>query len=249
MKKMPTAQRLIVAADYKPSGGQGSQWVWDQIMHLAGQLEDAGVCIKVNSALRLCGYTLIDELHKLGLNVFADLKLNDIPETMAVDGAFLGFYKPEIVTAMCSSGVASLRALKTALPTTEVLGVTVLTSLTEGDSDRMFRSSISGALLRFASVAAEAGLDGLIAAPSDAVRLRSHFEDRFTINTPAIRPAWFVVEGDDQNKSRVMTPKGAIMAGADRIVVGRPITQAKDPMDAVKRTLDEIEVALNELAK
>lgn len=236
---LPPRQRLIVAAD--PPRHLDGDDAYDWTMRLAGQLAGTGVIIKVNTVLRDNGYRLIHELNGLGLLVFADLKLNDIPNTMANDGRRLHRHKPYIVTAMCSAGVAGLSALKRELPDTEVLGVTTLTSLKEEDTQAMFGCSIQTNTLRMASQAALAHIDGLISAPTDLAMLRESFgEDRFSLNTPGVRPAWAQVRGDDQNAKRTMTPAEAIRAGADRIVVGRPITQAEDRHEAVQRTLDEI---------
>ncbi|MBU1895557.1 orotidine 5'-phosphate decarboxylase, partial [Patescibacteria group bacterium] len=86
-----------------------------------------------------------------------------------------------------------------------------------------------------------------ILSPKELEIVNHRFELLLSLNTPGIRPEWSLVENDDQ--SRVMTPKKAILAGADRLVIGRPITKAKDPLEAVKRTLDEIQEAVEELKK
>lgn len=246
MKELQVAERLIVAADFKldPKYGDGRATVHERVRLLANKLRGTGVIIKVNSALRALGYGLIDELNDRGLKVFADLKLNDIPETLSTDGQLLNEAKPYILTVMCSSGVKAAKALKAELADTEVLGVTVLTSFTEDDAQAMFSCSTEEAAMNFGVIAVDAGLNGLISAPKELEFLRRSFETVFTFNTPAIRPEWSMVKGDDQNPDRVMTPAKAIKAGADRIVVGRPITQADDPYAAVMRTLEEIAQAL-----
>jgi orotidine-5'-phosphate decarboxylase len=233
-------ERLIVAADFIPQNGEGRSWVRKQVLDLADKLADTGVVIKVNSALRACGYDLIDELHARELKVFADLKLFDIKETLTTDGAYLQEASPYLLTTVCSVGIEGMRALKAALPNTQVLGVTVLTNLSDDDTDRMFSCTVSEGVLRFARLAEDANIAGLISSPQEAAMLREEFGTFFSINTPAIRPAWSVVAGDDQNPARVMTPAKAITAGADRIVIGRPITKASDPREAVLRTLEEI---------
>ena len=241
MQKILTpAERLIVAADFRPVAPDGRVWVRDQVLALADSLKGTGVYLKVNSALRACGYDLIDEIHARGLKVFADLKLNDIGETLTTDGVLLREAKPELLTAMCSAGFVALRALKAELPDTEVLGVTVLTTLKDVDTQAMFTCSTEEAVMRFAQVAAGAQLDGLISSAQEAAMLRAQFEMAFSLNTPAIRPMWAIVPGDDQNPDRIMTPAKAIRAGADRIVVGRPIVNAPNPYDAVMRTIEEI---------
>ena len=256
-KTLTPAERLIVAADFKPpaeeqwieDGPYSNQsticrskqnWIKKQVFALADSLRGTGVYLKVNSALRACGYGLIDEIHSRGLRVFADLKLFDISETLSTDGVLLREFKPELLTTVCVAGVTAMQALKSELPDTEVLGVTVLTSLKEADTQAMFTCSTEEAVMRFAQVAADAKIDGLISSPKEAEVLRAKFGMVLTLNTPAIRPVWAIVPGDDQNPDRIMTPAKAIKAGADRIVVGRPIVKAEKPYDAVMRTIDEI---------
>ncbi len=234
------AGRLIVAADFKPNGTNGRIGVRKEIVGFAKKIKGTGVYLKFNSALRAIGYDLIDEIKSYGLNAFADLKLIDIKETLSTDGALLRETKPDILTVMCVAGVDAMRALKQELPDTEILGVTVLTSLNENDTKEMFCATVEAAAMKFALLAETAGLDGFICAPTDIGLIRSVVKQPMTFNTPAIRPLWSVVANDDQNKKRIMTPSEAIKAGADRIVVGRPIIQAENPYDAVMRTIDEI---------
>jgi orotidine-5'-phosphate decarboxylase len=98
--------------------------------------------------------------------------------------------------------------------------------------------------MRFAKIAADAKLDGLISSAKAAEMLRAEFNIALSLNTPAIRPTWAIVPGDDQNPDLIMTPAMAIKAGADRIVVGRPIVKAEKPYDAVMRTIEEIALAM-----
>jgi len=248
-KTLTPAERLIVAADFKPDLEQQKkgflrEWVWDQVESLADSLKGTGVYLKVNSALRACGYELINAIHERGLRVLADLKLIDIGETLSTDGVLLREAKPELLTTMCVAGLTAMQALKAELPDTEVLGVTVLTSLKDADTQAMFTCSTEEAVMRFAQVAADAKIDGLISSPKEAEVLRAKFGLVLSLNTPAIRPTWAIVPGDDQNPDRIMTPAKAIKAGADRIVVGRPIVKAEKPYDAVMRTIEEIASAM-----
>lgn len=240
--------RLIVAADYDPRKVGGQRGVFEALNKLATQLKGTGVIIKVNSALRADGYNLILGLHKLGLRVFADLKLCDIPETMETDAALLAEYHPEFVTVMCCAGIDGMSRVQKVLGSeTRVLGVTVLTSLGEEECQAIFTCSTKAGVLRFARMAQLAGLPDLILSAQEAEMVRQHKELVLSLNTPGIRPAWTLVANDDQ--TRIMTPGNAIKAGANRIVIGRPVTQAKDPVDAVNRTLDEIQQGLAERAK
>lgn len=246
MKKTLTpAGRLIVAADFKPVAHNGKDWVKAQVLKLADNLKGTGVYLKVNSALRACGYDLIGEIQSRGLQVFADLKLFDIGETLSTDGVLLREAKPEILTTVCSAGALAMKALKTELPDTEVLGVTVLTSLAEQEVFAIHGlDKISDVAYNLALIGLSAGIDGFVSSAAEAVMLRDLVGDTMTINTPGIRPAWANVVGDDQNQKRVKTPGDAIKVGADRIVVGRPILLADNPYDAVMRTIDEIASAV-----
>ncbi|MBP9749479.1 MAG: orotidine-5'-phosphate decarboxylase [Candidatus Pacebacteria bacterium] len=244
MQKILTpAERLIVAADFKPTAPNGKAWVKAQVLALADSLKGTGVYLKVNSALRACGYDLIGEIQSRGLRVFADLKLFDIGETLSTDGVLLKEAKPELLTTVCVAGATAMQALKAELPGTEVLGVTVLTSLKDVDTQAMFTCSTVEAVMRLAQVAADAKIDGLISSPKEAEVLRAKFGIVLSLNTPAIRPTWAIIPGDDQNPERIMTPSKAMKAGADRIVIGRPIVKAENPYDAVMRTIDEIAAA------
>lgn len=250
MKILIPPERLIVALDFDPpeKNFHPRQWVRSQVRTLVGKLRGTGVYVKLNSALRQDDYDLIEEVHGCGLKVFADLKLIDIPTTLSIDGKLLADVQPELLTVMCSAGFSSMQVLKAALPNTEVLGVTVLTSFTDKDADILPGGSIDSAVLRYASLAAQAGIGGWVASPQEISILKKlRFEygvPGMTVNTPGIRSAWAIVSGDDQNPERIMTPAKAIQMGADRIIVGRPITLAKDPYDAMMRTIDEIASAL-----
>ncbi len=245
MEGLPGADRLIVAADFKPALEHGRRKeVEDKVMSLAKSLRDTGVIIKVNSALRSAGYDLITRIRSYGVRVFADLKLIDIPATLEIDGMLLKEAKPYLVTVMCQAGVKSIRALKAELPNTEILGVTALTHLEDGECQAIFGcSTAQEATKRMAKLGAGAPVGGLISAPTEVEMLKADIDIVLTFNTPGIRPLWHVVQEDDQSPDRVMTPAKAIKAGTTRLVIGRPITQAADPLEAVKRTLDEIVAA------
>lgn len=244
MKTLSIEERLIVAADFKPEGGNKRGNASVELSRLLESLRGTGVTVKVNSLLRASGYDVLDEVHRSGLRVFADLKLDDISETLATDGALINEFEPELLTVKCTAGVEGMKKLKDAVPNTEVLGVTILTSLFADHTNAVYNCMPDVAVLRLARLAVDAGIGGVIASPAEASMLRKEFGDKITINTPAVRPTWAMVAGDDQNPKRAKTPAEAIAAGADRIVVGRPITQAKDPLEAVKRTLEEIASAI-----
>lgn len=242
--KLKTEERLIVAADYSPLDYGGISGVEEKVLELADLLKGTGVYIKTNSILRAVGYGLVNRLHDLGLKVFADLKLIDIPNTMKTDGEFLAEVQPDILTVMACAGIDGMRSVQSVIGgNTEVLGVTVLTSLDDEECKAIFTCSSEEGVVRFAHMAQSAGLGGLILSPKEVGLLKDDVELTLSLNTPGIRPAWGLVEGDDQ--SRVLTTVKAIANGSKRVVIGRPITTAKNPRDAVLKTLDEIEEGLS----
>ncbi len=254
--KLTPAERLIVAADFQPdvvnhpnarsylTAGFFRNQVRNQALILADKLKGTGVYLKVNSALRACGYELIDEIHHRGLKVFADLKLFDIGKTLSTDGILLREAQPELLTVVCGTGSAAIMALKEQLPSTEVLGVTVLTSLNAMDTQMIHGGDVPSSVQKLAECGIRSGVDGFICSSKEVGLIKSVAGDQVTINTPGIRPTWAIVRGDDQNPERIMTPAMAIKVGATRIVVGRPILDSGKPYDAVMRTIEEISLAL-----
>jgi len=224
-------------------------------------IEETGVYIKINSALRALGYGFIVDLHTLGLKVFADLKINDIPNTVAADAALLAPFRPEIVTIMCSSGVDSMRAFResireaqgTQYAPTRIFGVTVLTSLDKEKCEKTLFIDFDTAVARYIALAKKAKIDGLILPPHKTHLARKQCGWLKEVATPAIRPRWSDVWDDDQAAVNIATGRGAIANGADYIVVGRPITEAcmnsrgipQTPKEAIEATLLEIQEGLS----
>jgi orotidine-5'-phosphate decarboxylase len=242
---LSAAQRLVVALDFNPEDEiHRAEEVALKTRHLAQKLRGTGVTLKINSVARANGHCMIGELHDLGFEVFADLKLFDIKSTLATDGKLLQEYKPELLTVVCTAGAPAMEKLRLELPDTEVLGVTVLTDHDENMCQRLFGCSIREATIRFAKEAKMAKIGGLISAANDVEELRGLFDDQFSYNNPAIRPSWAVVKDDTQNPDRKMGPAEAIMTGATRIIVGRPILDYADPREAVMRTIEEIQRGL-----
>lgn len=237
------ANRLIVSLDPKPNQSFEPVSLEKQIETFARSLEGMGVCIKLNSFLRIFGFGLIRQFREeYGLEVFADLKLYDTYPTMEHDAHLLALTKPKFLTVHTLSSVPSMRRVQELLPDTNVLGVTILTEQDSDYTQATFMCSLQDGVLRLAHRADLAELDGIIAAPAEIPLLRQAYGD-LSIVTPNVRPAWAKVQHDNQNQARAMTPHDAIVAGAERIIVGRPITQAKDPRAAVERILEEIEEA------
>ena len=161
-----------------------------------------------------------------GVQVFLDLKLHDIPATVAGAARAVGRLRPAILTVHAAGGAAMIKAAIEAAPQTSIAAVTVLTSL--GDDDLaaigMARSA-SDAVRRLALMAVEAGARGLVCSPHEVAAVRAEVGPDITLITPGIRLAG----ADAQDQARIATPEAALTAGADLLVIGRPITGAPDP--------------------
>ena len=173
----------------------------------------------------------IHEMAKLHLPIFLDLKLHDIPNTVAKAVQALSPLDPAILTVHAAGGRAMMEDAKAAAPTgCKVVAVTVLTSL---DASDLESAGVSGSphdqVLRLTAAAREAGLDGVVCSGSEVAAAHKLWPQGFFV-VPGVRPADGVV-GDQK---RVVTPRAALDAGASILVVGRPITQAADPDAAVR---------------
>ena len=175
----------------------------------------------------------VADLAHFGLPIFLDLKLHDIPNTVAKAVQSLRTLDPAILTVHAAGGRAMLEDAKAAAPAhTKVVAVTVLTSLDNRDLGRIGVSGGAHAqVVRLAGLAREAGLDGIVCSGDEVAEVRKSWKDGFFV-IPGIRPAG----GDVADQKRVMTPRAAIDAGASILVIGRPVTAAEDP-DAALRAI------------
>jgi len=225
--------RLIIALDSPDASAA---------MCLAGQL--AGTCRWVKVGLELyisAGQAVVDSLLGAGFKVFLDLKLHDIPNTVAGAVRSAAASGASMLTVHTLGGPAMLAAAQKAA--TEVpggpllLGVTILTSM---DAAQLSAVGIAGspaqAVERLASMGQQAGLSGFVCSPEEVANLRKKLGPKVKLVTPGIRPAG-AAAGD---QSRIATPGDALKAGADFLVVGRPITQAADPLAAARAILAEM---------
>lgn len=187
------------------------------------------------------GHAGVAQVRPASLPLFLDVKLHDIPNTVAGALASLLPLAPDFVTIHTSGGMAMMMAARDVAAQAEkppkLLGVTVLTSL-DGDDlasvgqDKDTRAQVT----RLAKLAQAAGLDGVICAPTEIAALRAACGPDFVLMVPGIRPAW--AAGNDQK--RVLTPREAMQAGATHLVIGRPITTAPDPLAAVNKIQAEL---------
>jgi len=171
------------------------------------------------------------ELAELGLPIFLDLKLHDIPNTVAKAVQALSPITPAVLTVHAAGGRAMLEDAKAAAPAgTKVVAVTVLTSLDGNDLASIgIASNSHNQVERLAALARDAGLDGIVCSGNEVKAARRQWKDGFFV-VPGIRPTDAAV-GDQK---RVMTPRAAIDAGASILVIGRPVTGAEHPDEALR---------------
>ncbi len=187
----------------------------------------------------------VAEITGRGLALFLDLKFHDIPNTVAGAVRAVLDLKPAMLTVHASGGPAMLRAaadaaLEGGAGRPLVLGITVLTSLAEEDLEKVGqRGPVAEQVLRLAALSTFSHLDGAVCSPHEIRALREARGPGYHLVVPGIRPAG----SDTGDQKRVMTPAEARAAGADYLVVGRPITEADDPVAAARAILDEIEEA------
>ena len=170
--------------------------------------------------------------------VFADVKLHDIPNTVTGAAAALAGHGVDYFTVHASGGPAMVAAAVKAAPQVCVLAVTVLTSMDDKTLAAVGQDDVTAQVARLATLAVEAGAGGIVCAPHEATAVRKAVGPAPVIVTPGVRPA-SVAAGD---QARVATPVAARAAGADILVIGRPITGADDPSAA----LDAIRTELND---
>jgi len=185
--------------------------------------------------LTACGPGGVRAVGELGLPVFADTKFHDIPNTVAGAAREIAKLGAAIFNVHASGGEAMLRAAEQAAaaidPNVKVVAVTVLTSLDDGDLEAVGqRGPAADQVVRLAALAQHCGLDGVVCSAWEIGSIRKALGREFLLVVPGIRPA-----GDDPaDQRRVMTPKQARDAGADILVIGRPITAARDPAEAAR---------------
>ena len=161
-----------------------------------------------------------------GAQLFLDLKLSDIPATVGGAARSVARLRPDLLTVHALAGPAAIEAAVRALPSARVVAVTVLTSLSDADLDAMGLAGPAGdAARRLACLAVAAGARGLVCSPREVTAVRAEVGPDILLVTPGVRPAG---QGSD-DQARVATPEEALEAGADLLVIGRPITSASDP--------------------
>ncbi|WP_408589929.1 orotidine-5'-phosphate decarboxylase [Novosphingobium sp.] len=177
------------------------------------------------------GHHGVHEIAKVGLPIFLDLKLHDIPNTVAAAMQAIHVLEPAIVTVHAAGGRAMLEDAKAAAGEhTKVVAVTVLTSLDDADLARIgVNGGAHDQALRLADLAQEAGLDGIVCSGHEVGAIHQRWKKGFFV-VPGLRPA----EGSAADQKRTVTPRAARDAGASVLVIGRPIARAEDPVAAAR---------------
>lgn len=230
---MSSASPLIIALDY-PS--------LDAALCMADQLDPARCRVKVGKELYTrSGPDVLEALHGRGFEVFLDLKFHDIPNTVA--GAVQAAAEQGVwmVNVHASGGRRMMEAARERLDrhalSTQLIAVTVLTSMSAEDLAEVgVAVSPAEQVARLAALAQQSGMDGVVCSAQEATALRDLCGEDFLKVTPGIRPA--SASADDQR--RVLTPSAAMAAGSTHLVVGRPVTQAEDPMAALAALESEL---------
>jgi orotidine-5'-phosphate decarboxylase len=225
--------KIIIALDYP---------IAPPALALAGKLEPALCRLKIGKELfTAAGPALLEDLMHLGFQIFLDLKFHDIPNTTAQAckaAANLGVW---MVNVHALGGRKMLEAAREAITVgahrPKLIAVTMLTSMAQQDLDEIgISTKLSDMVLRLATLARGIGLDGVVCSAQEAGLLRKHCGKEFCLVTPGIRP----INANPDDQSRVMSPKAAMQAGSNYLVIGRPITQAADPLQALLEIDQEI---------
>jgi orotidine-5'-phosphate decarboxylase len=224
------ADKIIVALDVATT---------KEALALVDQLRKQISFFKIGLQLYTAeGPEIVRAVRATGANVFLDLKLHDIPNTVAKAVESAGKLGVQMLTIHLSGASDMIRAAVSArADNLLLLGVTVLTSVDEQTLRQIgIPDKLENQVLRLAKLGVEHRIDGIVASPHEIARLRREFGDKIKIVVPGIRPS----ESDSADQKRVMTPRDAIQAGADCLVIGRPIIAHPNPCDAVSKILSEI---------
>ena len=222
--------RLIIALDYADAG---------HAIDCAGDLRGEISCFKIGLQLyTAAGPEIVRAVAETNAKIFLDLKLHDIPNTVAKAVESAAALGVQMLTIHLSGGRQMIEAAVAASPPDLLLlGVTVLTSSDDATlRETGVGSGVQEQTMRLAELGAAAGIRGFIASPQEVQSLRAQLGDEITIVTPGVRPEWS--SSDDQK--RFTTPREALLNGADYLVIGRPVTAHAEPREAVRKILGEL---------
>ena len=219
-----------------------------QALKLCETLKDYVGLFKIGSQLfTRFGPSMVKKVIEMGADVFLDLKFHDIPNTVAMAAREAVRMGVGMFNVHACGGVEMMKqtaamvektAMESGVAEPVTLAVTILTSMSEDVLKNEVRcsASLESQVLHYASLAGKSGLKGVVASPHEIEQIRRQMGPDFVILTPGIRPAW----SQKNDQKRIMTPREAIRAGADYIVIGRPILADPSPLDAAKRVVEEI---------
>ncbi len=227
--------KIIIALDYADAASA---------LNLVAELDPDLCRLKVGKELfTAAGPQLVETLVGKGFGVFLDLKFHDIPNTVAKACEIASKLGIWMLNVHASGGLAMMQAARTGVAKSGhsplLIAVTVLTSMDQAALNQIgVQGDVQDQVMRLARLSQQAGLDGVVCSAQEAAMLRSALGKEFCLVTPGIRPA--NVSADDQ--SRVVTPGEALRNGASYLVIGRPITQAANPLQALEAICKEIAV-------
>lgn len=238
MNNFKSDNRLIVALDV-----EGMQ----EVKALVEQIGESVCYYKVGMEMFYnVGTSVVTYLREQNKEIFLDLKLHDIPNTVAQGLAQLTKLGVSMLNVHAGGGYTMMKAASVAVAKAaeeagivrpKLIAVTVLTSIGSEDWEKLnYAVDIKDQVVALAKLAQSAGIDGVVASPREAKYIREACGEEFLIVTPGVRPQWAAV--NDQN--RIATPAGALSDGANHLVVGRPITKADNPKEAAERILNEM---------
>ncbi|MCK9418547.1 MAG: orotidine-5'-phosphate decarboxylase [Nitrospirae bacterium] len=237
--ELSAAERLVIALDIESD---------TEALRIVSELKDSVGVFKVGLQLFTAyGPDIVRRITGMGGRVFLDLKYHDIPNTVAKASAEAVKLGVSIFNVHSLGGLEMMKAAaesaketaeKLNLPVPAVLAVTILTSMDEKSMRKEIKitRSLQREVTHLARLAQRAGMHGVVASPQEIKTLRRAVRGEFIILTPGVRPAW----ADKDDQKRVMTPGEAVKAGADYIVVGRPVLKAIDRKAAVQKILEEM---------
>jgi orotidine-5'-phosphate decarboxylase len=225
---MSDQAKIIVALDYAEA---------TQAMHLVQQLDPSLCKLKVGKELfTSAGPDLVRDLVKRDFKVFLDLKFHDIPNTVAKACAAACDMGVWMLNVHASGGLAMMQAAQKAVEDSKhpamLIAVTVLTSMSEAELKQVgVQQSLTEQVKQLALLTQQAGLAGVVCSAQEASMLRAHCAEEFCLVTPGIRPA----DSAKDDQTRIVTPSQALALGSSYLVIGRPITQAANPLLALQQ--------------
>lgn len=238
---MQAQERIILALDVD-SREQALALVKDLAPHVGA--------FKVGMQLfNSCGPKIVEEINQLGGRVFLDLKFHDIPNTVAAAGRVITRLNCFMFNVHAAGGREMMRqvveevedeAKKLTVAAPLSLAVTVLTSISQEQLEEEIGvkgRKLKDLVVKWALMAKECGISGVVSSPQEIEAIRAACGPEFKIVTPGIRPAW----SEKNDQKRITTPGQALQMGADFMVIGRPITQAENPVEAALKIISELE--------